>query len=275
MVAHSTDTAAFPLPPWQKRSPLKFFVYVFAFTVPFWVIGALTGLEIFPGLPIAALSAFCPMLVAVLLVYQEGNAAGVSALLKRAFDAQRVPAKIWFVPTLLLMPGVMIVSFGVLRWLGTPVPAPHLAVLSTLALCVAFFLSALGEELGWSGYITDPMQQRWGALQASIIIGVVWAIWHFVALVQAHRPAEWIAWWSLGTVAARVIIVWLYNNTGRSILVATLFHMMIDVTWQLFPIQGSFYDPRVTSIVLAVAAAVIVVVWGPKTLTRARFAVAH
>jgi uncharacterized protein len=253
---------------WRRRSPLKFFLLVFGLTIPFWVIGAVTGLELLPGLPVAALAAFCPMIAAVMLVYQENRTAGVIALLKRAFDVQRVHAKIWYVPTLLLMPGVMILSYGALRLMGTPVPAPHLAVLSVLALFIAFFLSALGEELGWSGYMTDPMQQRWGALQASIVLGVVWAIWHFVALVQAHRSVEWIAWWSLGTVAARVIIVWLYNNTGRSVFVAALFHMMIDVTWQLFPIHGSFYDPRVTSLIMAGVAAIVVVVWGPRTLAR-------
>lgn len=257
---------------WRRRSPLKFFLLVFGLTLPFWVLGAVTGLELLPGLPLAALSSFCPMLTAVLLVYQEHKAAGVIALLKRAFDVQRIKAKIWYVPTLLLMPGVMTLSYGVLRLMGTPVPAPQIAVLSALTLFVAFFMSALGEELGWSGYITDPMQQRWGALQASIILGVVWAIWHFVALAQAHRSVAWIAWWSLFTVAARIIIVWLYNNTGRSVFVAALFHTMINLTWQLFPINGSFYDPRVTGMIMAVVAAIVIVVWRPETLARYRHA---
>jgi membrane protease YdiL (CAAX protease family) len=53
--------------------------------------------------------------------------------------------------------------------------------------------AGLGEELGWSGYALDPMQARWHALQAGILLGLVWAVWHWVPLVQVHRSAEWIA----------------------------------------------------------------------------------
>jgi membrane protease YdiL (CAAX protease family) len=126
----------------------------------------------------------------------------------------------------------------------------------------------MGEELGWSGYAIDPLQRRWGALASSLVVGLAWAIWHYVALAQAHRSIEWIAWWSLGTVAERVIIVWLYNNTGRSVFAAALFHMTDNLTWQLFPVNGSYYDPRITSVITAVVAVIVIVVWTPGTLAR-------
>jgi hypothetical protein len=77
-----------------------------------------------------------------------------------------------------------------------------------------------------------------------------------------------MAWWSLGTLASRVIIVWLYNNNGKSVFVAAVFHAIINLTWQLFPVNGSYYDPRVTGLIAAVVAVVVVIVWGPRTLTR-------
>lgn len=111
------------------------------------------------------------------------------------------------------------------------------------------------------------MQNRFGALLASLLVGLVWAVFHYVALLQAHRSLEWIAWWSLWTVALRVIIVSLYNNMGKSVFAAALFHTTINVTWQLFPIQGSFFDPRVTGAITAFVAAVIVVL-GPGMSAR-------
>ena len=99
---------------------------------------------------------------------------------------------------------------------------------------------------------------------------MVWAVWHFIPLLSAQRSLAWIAWWSLGTVALRVIITWLYNNTGRSVFIAVLFHAMFNLTWQLFPIDGSFYDPRVTSLILAAVALVVVILAGPRTLVRTR-----
>jgi membrane protease YdiL (CAAX protease family) len=90
-----------------------------------------------------------------------------------------------------------VLSFGVMRWSATPAPAPEMAVVPTVVLCIAFFASASGEELGWSGYVIDPLQNQLSALVASILVGLVWAVFHYVALLQAHRSLEWIAWWTL------------------------------------------------------------------------------
>lgn len=241
------------------RSPLTFFLLVLALAIPFLVVGAVTGIELLPGLPVAALMAVSPAAAALILAHREDGAAGAKALLMRAFDYRRITERIWYAPILLMMPAVMALSFGVMRWSGTPVPVPQIALVPALILCVAFFTSATAEELGWSGYVIDPMQNRWGALRASIFVGLGWAVFHYVALLQAHRSPAWIAWWSLWTVALRVIIVWLYNNAGRSVFAAALFHATINVTWQLFPIRGSFFDPRVTGVVTALVAAAVIV----------------
>jgi membrane protease YdiL (CAAX protease family) len=165
------------------------------------------------------------------------------------------------------MPGVMLLSFGLMRLLGVPLPTPQFTFLTVITMSLAFFAGALCEELGWSGYVIDPMQDRWGAFRAGVLLGLVWAAWHVIPLMQAHRSSPWIAWWCLGTVTTRVLMVWLYNNTGRSVFGAALFHASLNVAWQLFPIHGSEYDPRVTGLIVAVAAAFVTIVYGPRTLT--------
>jgi uncharacterized protein len=251
-----------------SRSPLRFFLLVFALSLPFWVAGALTSFQLLPALPLSALSFLCPVTAAAICVYRENRFAGVKELLERAFDFKRVKAQIWYVPTILLMPCIMALSYVALRLMGVPLPAPQFSLGKVLALFVAFFIGALGEELGWAGYAIDPLQERIGALQGAFLLGAVWAVWHYIPLLQAHRSLEFIAWWSLGTVASRVIIVWLYNNTGRSVFVAALFHTMMNLTWQLFPINGSYFDPRVTGLISAIVAVVVIIVWGPRSLAR-------
>ncbi len=254
--------------PFRTRSPLAFFVLVFALSIPFWVAGALTARQLLPALPISALGFLCPGLAAAILVRRERGSAGVGELLKRSFDFGRIRAKAWLVPVICLEPGIMVLSYGVIRLTGVPIPPPQVSLLPAVALFVTFFVAALGEELGWSGYVTDPLQDRFGVLAAALIIGVVWAVWHIVPLLEANRPAQFIAWWTLGTVALRVIIVWLYNITGRSVFVAAVYHAMINFTWQLFPVNGSFYDARVTGLITALVAVVIVIVWRPQMLSR-------
>jgi len=249
--------------PQPHKSPLAFFLLAVVLILPLWVFGAITRLQLLPGLPVAALGTVCPMLAAITLVYREDKRAGVVALLKRAFDFKRITDKRWYVPILLIMPIAMVLSFAVQRLMGVQIPVPQIAVVPTLALCAGSFIGALGEELGWSGYAIDPMQNHWGALKASILLGLIWAVYHYIGLVQAYRSVEWIAWWTLYTVAARVIMVWLFNNTGKSVFGMALFHMTINATWLLFPVSGSYFDPRVTGLILAAIAAIVVMVWGP------------
>jgi membrane protease YdiL (CAAX protease family) len=87
---------------------------------------------------------------------------------------------------------------------------------------VAFFLAALGEEWGRMGYAIDPLQPRLNALQASILPGLVWT-----------------AWQCLFRVTSRLLFVWLYDNRGKSVFTATVYHAILNITWQLFPINGS------------------------------------
>ena len=232
----------------------------------------MTGLQLLPGLPVSSLAAFSPLMAALILVYRENKTSGVLELLKRAFDYKRVRAKVWYVPIVLLMPGVMVLSYGLLCWTGTPIPPLQFPGLASLVMFPVFFIAALGEKLGWMGYAIDPMQTRWNALRASLFLGSVWAAWHIVPLVQAGRSPAWIAWWSLATVAQRVIIVWLYNNTGKSVFVTAVHHAMTNITWQLFPINGSFYDPRITGVIVICAAVIVTFLWGPKTLAQYRYA---
>ena len=259
--------------PSTGRSPLAFFVLMFALSIPLSLAGTLMERELLPGLPLSALVVpFCPLIAAAVLVYRENKLQGVIDLLKRTFDYKRVTAKVWFIPTVLLMPGVMILEYGLLRLMGSSIPAPQFSLWTSLILFGAFFIAAAGEELGWMGYAIDPLQDRLQALPASIVLGVVWTVWHFILLAQVSRSPAWIAWWSVATVAQRIIIVWLYNNTGKSVFIAVVYHAMMNLTWQLFPINGSYYEPRITALIVAPIAIMVSVMWGPKTLAQYRYA---
>lgn len=78
-----------------NRKPLIFFLLVYALSIPFWLIGSFTDLEILPGLPLSSLNIIIPVVAASILVYCEDRFAGVSRLLKRAFDFKRVDRKVW------------------------------------------------------------------------------------------------------------------------------------------------------------------------------------
>jgi membrane protease YdiL (CAAX protease family) len=101
---------------------------------------------------------------ASIFVYRESGFAGVTQLLKRSFDFKRVKAKVWYAPTFLLMPAIMILSFIAMRLMGVQIPALQFSFATPFILFVVFFfIATIGEELDWSGYAIDPLQDRFGA----------------------------------------------------------------------------------------------------------------
>ncbi len=84
------------------------------------------------------------------------------------------------------------------------------------------------------GYTIDPLQGRWNALGASVISGSVWAIWHIPAFIQAHDTPTWIVAQCLLLVATRILMVWIYNNAGKSIFALISGNMKLRGDLRLF-----------------------------------------
>lgn len=246
------------------RLPLRFFVLVFALSIPIWLIQPRDW-------PISA-SVGAPLIAALILVYREEGGGGVRSLLSRVFDQRRIRKGIWYGPIILLMPVIYLLTYGVMSLMGLPLPdEPYFPFLLIPLLFVLFFILAIGEEVGWTGYATDPLQDRWSALTTGIILGLVTALWHFVPLIQMGRTPIWIAWWSLGSISIRVLTVWLYNNTGRSLFAGIVFHAMNNLSFALFPNYGSHWDPAVAGVITAIVAVIVAFLWGSRTLARYRY----
>jgi membrane protease YdiL (CAAX protease family) len=253
---------------------MKFYLLLFSISIPFWIIGSMAdnGLPLPMNLPVSALMFVCPLIVALILVYRKDRINGICLLFKKVFDTKKIKNKVWYVPSIFLMPIIMLLSYGVMILMGIPLPKIQIPFLTITIFFVIFFISAVGEEAGWMGYAFELTQDRWSALKSSVIMGAVWAIWHAIPYIQAHNSLKWIVWQSIFSIAARVLIVWLYNNTGKSVLPGILFHSMINVSWSLFPNYGSHYDPAITGSITVIIAVMITFLWGARTLDRYRFA---
>lgn len=239
----------------------RYYLLVITISVPFLVLGSVTGMSLLPGLPVSALMAVCPGLASLFLVWRDEGRLRARAFLARIFDAQRVRGAVWYIPILFLAPVQYVLAFFLLRAFGSPLPAPRVGALSILALCVMFIGGALAEELGWSGYATEPLVRRSGLLKAGLILGAAWAAFHYVALMEAHRSSDWVVWWTLWTIATRVTMVCLFSASGRSVFGISLFHAANNVGWQLFPVRGSYFDPRFSGLISVVTAILALAVW--------------
>jgi membrane protease YdiL (CAAX protease family) len=247
---------------------MTFFLLVFGLSLPLWIIGGLLHVELLPGVPLSSLMVVCPATAALLLSWKHDGRDGVVRVVKRSMDLSRIHRPVWYVPTLLLMPGIAMVAYGLMRLLRTDLPRPEVAWGAVPGMLALVIVAALAEELGWSGYAVERLQKHMTALQAAVLIGVVTGVWHVVPLLEVGRSVGWTAWQVLNIGAARVLLVWVYNNAGHSVTAAALCHASLNVSWQLFPNQGSHYDPRVVGSITVAVAVLVSVVWGPQTMTR-------
>jgi len=94
----------------------------------------------------------------------------------------------------------------------------------------------LGEEFGWRGFALPNLQGKWGPMVASIIIGVVWAFWHLPLFFQsesihAQIGLELLPVYIVGEIVLAIIITWVYNKTGGSLLVGGIILHNADNFW--------------------------------------------
>jgi membrane protease YdiL (CAAX protease family) len=115
-------------------------------------------------------------------------------------------------------------------------PLLFTAVLPHLLLIIVF--SNVAEEIGWTGFLFARLQDRYGALKASAIVTVPFALFHLPGFT-VETGSVLLALVLLGILfiphlASRVLVAWLYNNTGRSVLLVGLFHSAFNVTTARF-----------------------------------------
>ena len=109
--------------------------------------------------------------------------------------------------------------------------------------------------------MTTKIHARVIVFPAAVLLGLVWAAWHIVAMVQAGQSSAWIAWGCLDMVATRTIMVWIYDNTGRSVFAVALYHAMANLSAKtVFP-GGSYHGELVVSVILVLVAGLVAALW--------------
>ena len=147
---------------------------------------------------------------------------------------------------LLLHPAIVLLAVLVDWVLGASVPTLKLPSGGAFGLLsLAFFtlwFGPLPEEIGWRGFAQDRLQARWSPLQASVVIGLVWALWHvplffvpgtFQYQLGWHSPRFWI--FSASLIPLSIVMTWVYNRAGRSTLAAALIHFSGNLCGALLP----------------------------------------
>jgi len=152
----------------------------------------------------------------------------------------------WYLFAFLSVPALVLLCVGAVfgralfvvlanRW--TDVFTTVLPQLVLLSLC---FIVA--EEIGFTGFLQARWQDRFGPLKASLLVTIPFAAYHLpvvmvesrLGLAQMHLALAFLGVLAVLQLFGRVVIMWLYNVTGSSVLLVGLWHASFDATTSAF-----------------------------------------
>jgi uncharacterized protein len=266
-----------------------YFIIAFAFTGFFWGLAALGARGVIPAVPgLTVIGTLGPLVAGVVVTAQESGRAGLRSLLGRIVHWRVAP--IWYGvvllgPILLYLVGLaleVVLLGGQPPSLGALIGV--LPILVVVSVYMVIFV-ALGEEVGWRGYALPALQARYGALVSSVILGVLWAFWHLPVFFNpdTHYSDLPFVLQLAFQIPVAILFTWVFNSTGGSVLMAILLHAVLNAStrlWNTLP-EYSVEPPSAAeaaaqtvhinimmTIVLWIAAIVVVLVYGPRNLSR-------
>lgn len=203
-----------------------------ALTWLIWIPSALLVPDL--AVMIAAVGAFGPAVAGAIVVAATG---GSPRAWLRDVAVWRIPMR-WWLAVLALPLVIPIARLFVLVSIGEPLQFDQSLVrLPTFIIPTLVTALIFGgqEELGWRGYLLHRLQQRVGALAASLVIGVHWAAWHLPGHLLPHGVVGgpfvgqplWI--YLVFVVGLSVAFTWLYNGSRASVLAVRL--LMLGRRW--------------------------------------------
>ncbi len=219
------------------------------------------------------LGALGPIGAAFIVTAIANGNAGISEFLGRMVRWK--VGIVWFVVSAFSPFALFLLSVLILRIFGNSWPDFGKLMsgeYATLAWIGGSLLSAIaygvGEEAGWRGFALPRLQQGRSALWATFILSVFWAIWHIpMFFYRFEFGIGQAVGFFIGLLAGAIWLTFLYNSTGGSTLMVTLWH----TSWNLVNIFGLVVSVEVVSIMSAmvmVAAIIIVIVARPAQLSR-------
>ena len=230
----------------KKNIPYQFFVVTFIWSWLIWLPLVLAGAGILPlgkdllsawSTPVSILAAFGPAAGAFYCLSTLHGKGAVHQYLRGLLDF-RFGWQAWLVPILVL---------GGSTWLAWALPElwgePRLAMLLPSVwvfppyVLIMILLGGGQEELGWRGYILDPMEERLGPWLGNLVLGVIWAVWHLPLFVipgtsQTFMP---FAGFMLLTIGYSWFFAWVRQASGKRTLAGLVSHGWANAFIPLFP----------------------------------------
>ncbi len=221
-----------------------------------------------PSLVFITLGTFAPSITALFLTWRYAGGTELRRLLGRAVIWRVSP--VWYLIAIAGPALIMLLAMGVHVLLGGTIPDYVPFGVRWLIVVVNFILilligGPLGEEFGWRGLALPSLEARFSPLWASLILGVIWAVWHLPLFFISGSAQSSLPFglYALLTIPLTILITWVYHGSGNSLLLVMLFHAAVN-TWSgplmISPEAAGSTRPLVLGVILTWLIALLVVV---------------
>jgi membrane protease YdiL (CAAX protease family) len=176
----------------------------------------------------------------------------------------------WYAVALLTAP-LLVTAVLLALSLTSPEFLPRLLTASDKATLLLFGIGwglvggGLLEELGWTGFAVPTLMLRYGVFGTGLVVGLLWGAWHYLIALWAissttpgaispsiFLPA--LIFYVGSLPAYRVLLVWVYDRTGGSMLLAMLMHASFSASMlTLEPLGLAAVPGSIWALVLAAA----------------------
>lgn len=183
---------------------------------------------------------FAPTLAALIVAFLVDGTRGIVEVLKRVV---RWRARLWWYLVILLSPAVLYgIAIGLRVLLGGSTPGfpmfradQHLLLLTFVFFLLPWQSSAFLEEVGFRGYALEELQNKYGPMVGTLILGTFFGAWLLPEFFQADTAQAamggiaFFPWFVLTEIGWSVLMTWVYNHTNKSSLIAGyLFHVAFN-----------------------------------------------
>jgi uncharacterized protein len=230
------------------------------------------------NLPFMLVASISVTIAALLMIYSSQDPGLVSDYWDRVFNVRRI-RPLWWGFIVLFFPQLNLAATGVSLLFGKSLAQlrfqPRFLANPVMFALLLFLDGPLPEELGWRGYGIDSLRSRFNLLTASLILAVLWSIWHVPLVFLEGSYQNQLLTYPLGLIAFFVALIpteiitdWLFYKNQRSTLAAILFHFSINFSGELLQ-----FDPltKVIQAALALGIAAGIVCWDKQMFLTQEF----
>jgi membrane protease YdiL (CAAX protease family) len=214
---------------------------------------------------------FVPSLLAIFLTWKQEGMAGLRLLGRRILQF-KIGWR-WYLSTVLIVVVGTVGQLAINKLLGNPFDG-RLFLTQLGNFLPLLVIGPLSEEIGWRGYALGRLQTRWNALISSVIIGLVWALWHLPLFLMVGTSQHELGFpflgFLVGLLANSVLYTWLYNNTKGSLWSAILLHWLFTYAMQVMATgvtRSALYN-WLENLPYVIFAIIVIWIWKPQLLNR-------